>query len=387
MYSLTVTETLKNKIKVKVAPKEEWSADRTAKVIEFLELHPYLSFSDVMGAGSFGVVFKASKTDETTHRAIPRAYKVQFDNVNFSNVKELIITYKRVRSQDPDSYIILMEEPFKKNLYVDGVRVGFAGIEMELGMPGEKKYFTDQSKAGKTRNTKKLYEFFIKLMKGYNYFNQVKGFYHADVKPDNWLVIPQPDGGIEPRIIDFDLIFRHPKLICQDRGVDYYQELEPLVPKMTKERNEHGVIVSVPNLKAAAENAAITKRNIELRKQQISCNPSWVIYTLTFRPPELKSIVWNTNFEDDEVIRRDQKREWIERTWSSRFIEEAWSVGESMHDAININIDYLDQNCQEFELLARVINNLLKGNKNERPTLKNAIDYLEENRPAQRRLI
>ena len=388
MHSLEVSELLQVEIKGSIALKNGWSLNRAEKVIEYLTNHPTLSFTAALGSGTFGVVFEAERIDKDTEEVHKKAFKLQFDDINFSAVNDLMYTYDKVKSTDPESYIIQMEKPYKKIEVISEIRRGLAGIEMELGQPGDQKYFTDLSQDGKIANVKNLYNFMIMLMKGFRYMNQVKGFYHADVKPANWVVIHDPvDGHIEPRIIDFDLIFKHPRLTCAEKGIEYYQAIEELLPEEHQEKNKFGKYIKTLDYLAVQKNREIEDRNIELRKQQKSCNPSWLAYTIDYRAPELKSIVRENNFDDREYINANQKYEWIRRRWSSRFIEECWAIGQSMSETISKNIVQIKTSSKEYTLMKEVVDMLRHSDPAERKTLDYAIKYLEDNKPQEQRLI
>ena len=138
---------------------------------------------------------------------------------------------------------------------------------------------------------------------------------------------------------------------------------------------------------AVQKNREIEDRNIELRKQQKSCNPSWLAYTIDYRAPELKSIVRENNFDDRKYINANQKYEWIRRRWSSRFREECWAIGQSMSETISKNIVQIKTSSKEYTLMKEVVDMLRHSDPAERKTLDYAIKYLEDNKPQEQRLI
>lgn len=375
---LQVSEELKTNLHKLIPAKYAWSEEKVNEAIKFMEANPDLSFTKYLSAGVHGIVIQAVRKNKETNKEETKAFKIQIDDTDLSETESLYNDYDKIKSDDPENCIIKIEEPFIQDREVDNETVSFVGIEMNEGFPGELKYFKKDLPINLQSNTFKMFKFVLKLLKEFNYMHKVKGFYHGDVKPHNWLVSYTENRDVEPIIIDFDFLFEHPKLACERKGIDYYQAprewLKPSSGKPgspTAKGNEGN-----NGWDLFEQNMEIDRQNEILRQAQSECNPDIAIYSAHFRPPELRDITMNSDFSEG-IEGKEELKKWVERRWDKDFKEECFAIGKSIDYALDVNKNQLSKNNKYYDAIKLVSTNLQLP-LSQRWTLDTAIREMEK---------
>lgn len=260
------------------------------------------TFFNLLGMGSFGIVFEG-KNDLGKLISV----KIMFDDSKYSNCLEAYNSYKALSSNPAIKYLIKIEDPN----YFDKGGVYACSMLMERGYPTDKAMFPkDSAKTDSAANTLKLGVFITKLLEGHYTMTHLGGYYHGDVKPENLLYV-KTETGLEPRIIDFDLVF--------------------------KKKNMH-------------------------------YNPGNIIYTLTYRPPELRLIVPKTNPTAEQKIALRKYR------YDADFREESWSVGKTIAKILSLNEEFVDFESTKFRKLRRIVDDLTANEIRNRICLQEAFE-------------
>lgn len=224
-----------------------------------------LTFMKVLGKGSYGTVFEATRKDNGQSVSVKFMFQT---NDKYAECVETYETYQKLASVEGVKYLIQIDPP---KFFNTGSSYACT-MTMEKGTATDKPFFTTQD-ADKRKNTAEFVQYMVRLLESFYTINFKARFYHGDVKPGNILFM-RTDKGLEPRIIDFDLIFK--------KKSDHY-------------------------------------------------NPSNIIYTLDYRPPELRRIVKATNPTAEE------RRELRKYNYDADFREESWAVGKTILDIIASN--------------------------------------------------
>jgi len=146
-------------------------------------------------------------------------------------------------------------------------------------------------------NAKLFIQIVYKILKGFKTLNFGAGYHHGDIKPENIILI-EDNGFYEPRIIDFDLSFKHQS-----------------------------------TFKAA------------FRRE-----PPWMLYTPGFCPPEITNLV--PNYPKGKNYRKYFNGYSVDRL----FREDAFALGVTLEEFYKININEIDPNNVIIqELTTRII--------------------------------
>lgn len=233
--------------------------------------------------------------------------KIMFDNSRYSNCDDAEKNYNQLKVVDGIKYLIETSPPKKFAKYSQYA----CAIIMERAFPTESVMFSwKDTQEELTFNTERFVRFAERLIEGFYTINYIGKFYHADVKPDNIMYIKDNNNEVEPRIIDFDLTFK----------------------KLT------------PNY-----------------------NPGFIIYTITYRPPELKRLVPNTNpTPEEKPAMRAYK-------YDPEFKEECWAVGKSIEHIIKVNRHYLDSTNEKLVALKEVLSEMTSTSLTLRITIEEAL--------------
>lgn len=229
------------------------------------EVFADLTFKSKLGKGSYGTVFEGVRKDNGQSVSVKFMFQ---DDKDYSDCVKTYKTYQKLASVEGVKYIINIEEP--KFFHIGNLYA--CTMTMEKGTDTTKPMFSSTD-TNLRENTRQLVEFLVKLLEGFYTINFIAHFYHGDVKPGNILFL-RTDKGIEPRIIDFDLIYK--------KQTDHY-------------------------------------------------NPGNIIYTLDYRPPELRALVRDTNPTTTE---RAKLKEYL---YDADYREESWSVGTTLKKIISTN--------------------------------------------------
>lgn len=241
-------------------------------------------FNQIEGMGSYGIVFSGKEEILNT----PISVKIQFEKLDTApECTSTYLNYLNLNSIPGVKYLIAMQAPL-----IFKLSGSFAcGLLMEKGVVSTKPMFKDTD-VPKSENNDKMIGFMVKLLEGFYTINFIGGYYHADVKPENILFIESEDT-IEPRIIDFDLMFK---------------------------------------------------------KVSPHFNPNRALYTLDQRAPELRSILPSTNIRNKEQLAKLKEYE-----FDADFREEAWAVGVSMNEILKVNENWLDLTDLKMKKLQEII--------------------------------
>ena len=247
------------------------------------------TFDKIEGMGSYGVVF--SGNDQTPKS--PISAKIQFEKLETApGCTTTYLNFESLNSIPGTKYLIKMQPPI-----IFKLQNNFAcGLVMEKGTVSTTPIFNDLD-LQKLVNNDRMIRFMVRLLEGFYSINTIGGFYHADVKPENILFV-EFGNEIEPRIIDFDLMFK---------------KISP------------------------------------------HFNPGRALYTLDYRAPELRAILPSTNIENREQLLKLREYE-----FDADFREEAWAVGMSMSAILKTNEKWLDLTDTKMVALLGIIELLSK---------------------------
>lgn len=233
--------------------------------------------------------------------------KIMFDDDSYSNCVDAEKNYNQIKNIDGIKYIIRASSPKKFAKYGQNA----CSIIMERAFPTESVMFSARnSRLDLTYNSERFVRFAEKLIEGFYTINYIGKLYHADVKPDNIMYIKDQNREVEPRIIDFDLTFK---------------KLHP------------------------------------------TYNPGYIIYTLTYRPPELTRLVAKTN---PTPLERPAMRAY---KYDPEFKEECWAVGKSISDILNVNRIYIDSTNDKIVALKEVLSEMTETSISKRITIEKAL--------------
>lgn len=273
---------------------------KTAMIRSFLNMAEFkdITFDQLMGQGSYGTVYRGERNGSKE----PVSLKVMWETSDrMANCNDAYNAYKKLADAGV-KYLIKTEAPVpaqseERKLYL-------CGSLMEFASPTTIPMFTDKSTAEiRAQNSREMVGFLERLFFAFFQIHHRANIYHADIKPDN-ILWKRTINGIEPRVIDFDLVF--------------------------------------------------TKKSPHF-------NPRFIIYTLDYRPPELKAIVPQTN------PTAQQKLDLATYRYDADFREEVWALGVTMLDILDLNDSFLDTSDSDLRYIQdEVIPKMTKDNIKER---------------------
>jgi hypothetical protein len=299
-----------------------------------------------IGSGAKGIVLKGNYLKESHGEPKERAIKVSYNGQADEIITEDELKY--LNSQNSTSVIKLFEEfviekfsrKLQRNIYytIDVLELGYQSLEKEL-FSGKK------MEVNKKRNAEVLADLFLKIIDAFNDFNFVHNYVHGDIKPANLVVFKESTGLYNVRIIDLDFSFQ----------INMGEKIHPFS----------------------------------------------VLYSLNYRPPEMKEIcptnMCEGDFKSDKPLFDRLKKTYqelkidIQRidficehyVMNELFKEDAYAVGKTLSDILNLNIDMVDSSNPTLVYAQNtLIPNLMKANPKERiHLLKASVDFRKNQSP------
>ena len=306
------SESWKNNIKPRLLSFYKGLEDPRIKAIKSilsLDILDDYHFSKEIGHGTFGFVFAARDRDYAKW-----AFKISFeDDENLEVCNDAYNAYK-ILADKGVQYIINMKKPIDVSIKPQTGGYFACGTLMERGTDLKAPILTVDD-YGKPETERKFFDFMHKLLDGYYQINFKANSYHGDQKPANILSVESAHGILEPRIIDFDLMFE---------------------------------------------------------KKYEGFHPGFMLYTLDYRPPELRSIVPQTNIKTQL-----EKQNYRSYKFNSEFKEDAFAVGVTFKQILATNSLYLDQKNPYIVDLKNIVAGLLAQKVSSRLSTKAAMKMME----------
>jgi len=277
---------------------------------------------DYIDHGGYGAVVHG--TYNVDNISLPIAIKVMYvDDQEECNQAEIINTLTRSNAK----YILKM---YFRRYYELGPyrrpKHRFCVLGLELGVQAlSDPIFSKRSNF--SSNTQEFIEIVFKIIRGFKSMNFDAGYTHGDIKPPN-IILVNNNGILEPRIIDFDLTF----------------QLEGFTNKYGK----HG--------------------------------PTRVIYTVTYRPPEMLVFCPDNDcdgLEGEEYADLRFKFFTMYYEFSPQSKEDAFALGLSLKHILETNKSRINPShplVQDIE--NRIIHGLMLGDPTKRWSTKNAYEEL-----------
>lgn len=298
-----------------------------------------IEVDSVLGRGSYGVVYGAKRNGEDI------SLKVAFeDDDSYFVCQDAYKNYREINKRAEIPFLINMEEPIQieipkttvirktydqfhhatGNTKMDIPQRFICIMVMDQGTVATEPFF--EPGTDKHKNTELIVDYFIKLLKSFGSLNFNANFFHGDVKPANLLFVKVRDPVklkivYEPRLIDFDLSF----------------------------------------LRDATHKG-----------------PKFLVYTQTYRPPELENMVSGIDFSDDKITRNREKRQYFSYVFDEKYREEAWVVGKTIKKIIDNNNLQLESTNDHLEIIKEIADKMMAKTLEDRMTTSQAYYYAKE---------
>lgn len=283
------------------------SKTKTGLLKSFMQQEEFahIAFDKLMGQGSYGSVYRGVREDVKEDPVVPTnrlvSLKILWEaNKEAENCFDAYHFYTALVAAGV-TYLVETFPPVKAGLETPALFL--CGVLMEFANPAKQSMFAPTpSDRKREENTNEFLAFARRLLSSFYQINHVAGYYHGDVKPDN-VLWKRTDRGLEPRVIDFDLVFR---------------------------------------------------------KVSPHYNPGNIIYTTTYRPPELREIVPETN------PTRPEKARLAKYKYDADFREEAWSVGKTLDKILATNRGEINSSDERMGTLRQIIRDMTRYDIGER---------------------
>lgn len=333
----------------------DYDEAKSVMIIGHIEKDEHHTYIQVLGAGSYGVVMKME--DKEGNQS---ALKFQFDDKEFSDCKTAYKAYYEISSMPGAGHILAKTlEPVYHTVLseLDNKEYHYCTIEMEIGTSAYfNRIFNTEKNPNKDENTDLFYDFVTETVDNFRILHFNCHFYHGDVKPENIIfVADKTSNRIGSRIIDLDLTFKSPEMVCEELNIDYYA----------------GVY------KATSRGDPPNPLPPDFRKK---CNPNHLIYNLELRAPELRAIVPTNTYDENQAVRKQQKEAQFNRVWDKDFKEEAYAVGIAIDEIVTTNQENIEMESRKIEDVKFVIGQLTKSNVSQRWDMSQAYNFLTESR-------
>jgi serine/threonine protein kinase len=272
-----------------------------------------------LGSGSYGVVFSASYRNKILAIKIMEV-RSQKECEEHSIINEMKNAGARYLISLFKNQFVEMDKNNKK--------VNFCLLFLEGGLQSlEKPIFTAES--DKSENSKVLGQIFSKIIESVYSLNSIAGYLHADLKPANIIVTKSSEYRLEPRIIDFDLVMKRKDFI-----------------------KKSGIV-----------------------------RPEFVVYTVRYRPPEIRFFCPSTNCDMEPNDINDQRADYYYQyyVFNNEFKEDAYAIGKTLADIYEINQEFINESDEFLNLtLLNIIQNLKNHNVAKRWSTFEAHKYLKK---------
>lgn len=262
-------------------------------IIGFLSTTEGITLGNYVGHGTYGVVLKGSRTfkevqENTLERTVTvdKAYDMGFKLMKIDKESECFdmdVAKKIIEDGAKFTLGLFYRRAFVFENPGTPAKEYFCVLGLELGTQSLNEKFFSSKDHDIKRDTHTFIEVVFKILWGFKTLNFDARYLHADVKPQN-LVLVNNQGILEPRIIDFDFTFQPHKKLDSNR-------------------------------------------------QRM---PKWIVYTISHRPNEIKQFCPNNNCSQSE-----QTRYFSEYKFDTLYREDAYAVGVSLEQIYELNKNYI----------------------------------------------